>query len=514
MARFLALEWDSFEARLAVASARGSDVYIEQAFSVPLGLRDGEAKSDSSPEAIGEKLRGAMSAARVRATDALVVVGRANIELKQLTLPPVPDEELPDMVRLQAMREFHSLGENWPLDYLPLNNGAQENRTVLAAAMSPELLAQFQQVCQAAGLTVARLILRPCAAASLFLRRPESTAEQVRLLVDFLNDEADLTVLVGRDAAFLRTARLPVNVLSDAESSRPLLAEIRRTIAAAQNQLGGRKVEAIYVCGTQAEHAAVVSRLEQELGLPARLFDPLAGLHVDPALKRNQPDNIGRFAPLLGMLADEIEQVQHGMDFLNPRKRPVSPSKRNKYAVYGLAACAVVLLAVFVIWQRLSSLDAEIAELSNQSKALDPVVTSSKEVERAVTEIKAWSKSDIVWLDELRELSEEFPSAQEAMVTQLRFSPHSEGGMMTLEGLVKEASTVDLLQSRLRDERHSMEHKEYQQDYNQKMYGLQFKSEIIVKNQPPAAPAAAKQAGQRPTAGIKLATNPAEKKGE
>ena len=503
MARFLALEWDNREARVAVASSRGSDILVEHAFSVPLGTRDGEEKSDSSPAAIGERIGAALTQARIRTPEALVAVGRSNIELKQLTLPPVPEEELPDMVRFQAMREFHSLAENWPLDFLPISESGQESRSVLAAAMSPELLAQFEQVCQSAGCNATRLVLRPCAAASLFLRRGDSTAEPVRLLVDLLNEEADLTVLVDRDAVFLRTARLPAAALSDPDACRPLVAEIRRTLAAAQNQLVGRKIEAIYVCGNQSEHAAMISRLEQELNLPTRLFDPLAGLQIDAALKKNLPANIGRFAPLLGMLADEIEEVRHGMDFLPPRRKPEPPSQRNRYAVYGLALCAVLLLGAFLVWQRLATLDAEIAKLQADLKAYDPVIKSSQEVEKGVAEIKKWSISDITWLDEIRELSEEFPSSQEAMVTQLRLSQHAEGGLMTLDGLVKEASTLDTLQSRLRDERHSVEDKEWQQDDEVKQYGWQFKSEIVVK--PPLAKA-------KP--GIKLADAPAGKKGE
>lgn len=493
MARFLALEWDNREARVAVAAERGSEILVEHAFSVPLGARDGEEKSDSSPAAIGERIGAALTQARVRSAEALVAVGRSNIELKQLTLPAVPDEELPDMVRFQAMREFHSLAENWPLDFSPISDSGPDNRSVLAAAMSPDLLATFEQVCASAGTKASRLVLRPCAAASLFLRRPEATAEAVRLLIDLLNEEADLTVLVNRDAIFLRTARLPAAALTDPEHCRPLVGEIRRTLAAAQNQLVGRKVEAIYVCGNQSEHAEMISRLEQELSLPTRLFDPLAGLQIDSSLQRNLPASIGRYAPLLGMLADEIEQVQHGMDFLHPRRKPEPPSQRNRYTAYGLALCVTVLLAAFMIWQRLSALDAEIAQLNQDLKAYEPVVKSSAEVEKAVAEVKKWSVSDITWLDELREMSEKFPASQDVMLTHVRFGHHGEGGLMTIEGLVKDASTIDLLQNRLRDERHIVELKETTQDNDIKQYGWQFKSEVVVK--PPAAAGAPGQAG-------------------
>lgn len=501
MSRFLAIEWDSREARLAVASSRGSDIVVEHAFSVPLPPREeGKAVAD---KLIGEKIAAGLADARVRLTDALVAVGRSNIELKQLTFPPVPDDELPDMVRWQATREFHSLGDNWPLDYMPLAGGPADNRTVLAAAMSPELLAQMQETCTAAGLKPQRLVLRPSAAASLFLRTPEAAQHQIRLLVDLMADEADLTVLVDRDAVFLRTARLPGDVLSTPENCKPLLGEIRRTLAAAQNQLGGRKIEAIFLCGTQAEHTAVVGRIEQELGLPARLFDPMSGLKLDAGLKGKQPENIGRFAPLLGMLVDELENVPHGMDFLRPRRAPTPPSKRNTYALAGLAAVALVGAVSLFAWQRLASLDAEIVQLAAQSKSLNEEVTKARERERVVAEIKQWGVNDLVWLDELRELSQEFPDSKEAMLTHLRFGRHNDGGEMTLEGLVREASVVDQLEQRLRDERHAVEGRGRQQDKQRKEYSWQFKSAVVVKpmtgetKAPPVRQAAAKPAGAR-----------------
>ena len=96
-----------------------------------------------------------------------MAVGRGSIELRQLQLPPAPDEELPDMVRFQAAREFNELDENWLLDFVPIDQGAEGPRTVLAMAIAPAVIRQIEGVCEQAGLKMQRLLLRPCAAASL-----------------------------------------------------------------------------------------------------------------------------------------------------------------------------------------------------------------------------------------------------------------------------------------------------------------------------------------------------------
>src|SRR5579885_1677901 len=105
MPRLLALEWDNREVRVAVGTPRGSDALIEDAFIIPLPARaegtDGEQKTAGL-------IAAALSERRVGRATGLAAVGRAGIELKELTLPPAPDEELPDLVRFQALREFHS----------------------------------------------------------------------------------------------------------------------------------------------------------------------------------------------------------------------------------------------------------------------------------------------------------------------------------------------------------------------------------------------------------------------
>ena len=481
MPRYIAIEWDSREARIAVASLRGSEVGIEDAWSVPLGPRE-EGKTGHDPQ-IGDRINAALNHRGIKRADGLVAIGRTNVELKQLSFPPVPDEELPQMVRWQATREFHSLGENWPLDYLPLSGNSTEQRVVLAAAMSPELLEQVQQACQTAGLKALRVVLRPCAAASLFLRQPEANQEQVRLLIDLSADDADLTVLVNRDVVFLRTARLPNEGYTPAERARQLLAEIRRTLAAAHNQLGTRRVEAIYLCGTQAEHSGHVARMEQELGLPVRLFDPFAGLQIDRNLKGAMPENAGRFAALLGLLCDELQSAPHGLDFLNPHKPPAPPSRRKQYLMAGAGVAAVAAAVALFISYRLSTLEAEIKQLTAESTSLTKEVKESAELEKRVGEIRKWTASDIAWLDELRELAIELPPAQEVMLTQLRLSSRKEGGEMILEGVVKQPSAIDALEKSLRDQHHSVEGLGRHQESQIKNYGWRWKSSVVVTPQ-------------------------------
>ena len=477
MAKHLALEWDSREARVAVASTRGTQLVLEQAFSVPLEASEG---GDESAERVGERIGAALAARRIPRLDTMVAVGRASIELKHLQLPPAPDEDLPDLVRFQAQREFNTLGADWPLDFVPLNDSPSEPRTVLAAAIAPDLVAQIERTCVAARQTAQRLVLRPYAAASLYCRRQTGDAGQVVLLVDLLSDEADLTVLFDGRVIYLRTARVR-DPLSAPEAVRGLLGEIRRTLPAVQNQLGGRRVERVQLCGTLAEHAALTKQIEDEIKLPVAVFDPWEGLTRVGELREALPARAGRFAPLLGLLADEAAGAAHALDFLHPRRRPPPPSRRKQFLLAGAIAAGVALLVGGGFWWRVWSLGAEIDALARQSQSLKAAVTAAEQTQLAAADIEKWRGGNVVWLDELDRLAEKLPPADEVMLTSLSLSLAPEpGGNIALKGLARDPAAINGLAGGLRDEGHRVSVDKRSYNDAVKPYNWQFDSTLAV----------------------------------
>ena len=346
MARILALDITESDARLVAASARVGGATVEAMIRVALPSGEG-----ATPEARGAALAAALAERRVARGAALVVLGRAQVELKQLTLPPSPDTELPDMVRLQGLREFTSLSDDWPLDFVPLGHDATQPREVLAAAVSPEVMAALRATCGAAGLEASRVGLRPMAAASLFLRGREANRYSVRLLIDLLPGEADLTVIADKHVVFTRNARLgshgspipseepsadkaKVAESTTASSKTPashaaLVGQIRRTLAAVHSQLKDRRVEVVYVWGVSPPIQALARQIEKEIDLPCQTLDPLAEMTLARELRDTPPESPERFAALLGLIADEAESITPAVDFLHPRQAPPPPSRRR-----------------------------------------------------------------------------------------------------------------------------------------------------------------------------------------
>ncbi len=446
MARLIALEWDVREARVAVGSSRGTEIVVEQAFAVPWAE---EAEDESRPADQGRQLANALAAHGISNTDVLVGLGRASIELRMLTLPATPPEERPDLVRFQAMQAFTNIGEDWPVDFVEIDQKENEVN-ILATAISPDLVEQVKRVCEPATLNPARVLLRPFATVSLLRRNQQLDQCETCLVVDLLSEEADLTVTSDGQVVFIRTIRLP-NQADPAARAQMLVGELKRTIGAAQNQLGGSRVGRVVICGDPNEHSVLTNAVGSRLSLDVALFNPLDGVRLGRDLKRSPPDNPGRFTPLFGMLADEAAGSLHAIDYLNPRKRPDPPNNTRRNLLAGAGVLAVSLLLVALVWGRLGQLDREIADLEKTNDALTKSVEEATTLVGYQNEVHDFTDGDVTWLDELHEMARHLPDADKAILDEVTFGAHPQrGGLMTLKGHVTESALIAEFEASLR----------------------------------------------------------------
>lgn len=490
MANLIAIDWDRREARIVAATTQGRGLRIEQVFAVAWA---GEASDDAADVARSTALKNALREKGISRGDALVTIARGSVELKQLELPPAPDEELPDLVRFLARRELHAFDEAAPLDFVAVPAEEGKPRTVLAAAIEAKLVEQIRAVCDAAGLRLRRVLLRPCATASLAVRKFADVERPLRLTVDLGGDEAEVVATAGRDVVLLRAARLP-SESAPAEYGRALTSELRRTLAAVQYQSGGKPVESITLCGTRGGQTELAESLTSDLQLPVHVVDPgerLAelGATIDVPLELRK-----RLGPLLGALVDEAEDIAPAFDFLNPRRRPDPPNRRRRAVAWGAAAAVVVLAAWGATWLQLKKMDDQIDALRKESAALNPAIKEADLLDKRAAEVEKWLKADIVWVDELARLAKLFPPAKEAMLTQLRLSSHVQGGEMHLNGVLTDSVIGDKADTSLRDEKHVVEGKGRGYDPESSQYPWRFETTVIVKNGAPLP--VAKQGGR------------------
>jgi hypothetical protein len=364
---------------------------------------------------------------------------------------------------------------------VPIDETAAGPRTVLATAIAPAMIQQIEAVCEHAGVKMRRLLLRPCEAASLLAGDKSVGAEQVRLMIVLFAEEADLTAVVDGKAVFLRTMRFT----GDPPPIPGLLAEIRLTMAAVQNQLGGREVESIVLVGQEGAHADMARRMESELGMRVELFDPFSAVELLPALKNALPANPDRFAPLLGMLLTESGQGNHAIDFLHPRRRPEAPNRRRLWVLAGTAAA--ILAAAYLVWSRVETylLASEVDELTLQSKALESDIAKAKKVSAAAGEISKWADSQVNWLDQLYGLSQAFPPSKDAVLQELTLDVKPQGNaQMIVKGRARDHQVAEEMQERIRAAGGQITSPSGFDDRGSKQYPWSFEARLLLKGGP------------------------------
>lgn len=462
MPRILAIDWDRREARALLISSGATGTSVTGAWTASLATADGSALNGKQ---VGTRLAAAISEQISGKITTIVAVGRDNVQMQLLSLPPAPAGELPDMVRFQAERDFTTLGADAALDYVPISGDATTPNQVLAMALSTAGVTEVRELCQALNVEPTRITLRACASASLVHRAGLIDAEHIALIVNPLIDEADLTVQAGEKTVLMRTVRLP-DATQRESRQRALLGEIRRTMTAVRQQLADRKVEQVIICGSEDSDAA--QQFSSDLDVPVTPFPVQPQAPAGFATQDMPGDARDRFAAPLGMSLNEADRRPPIIDFANVRKKAERRPFTRTHALAAAAVASVLLFFGAQLWQQIAGasgtlqmLNAEIADTESEAEGFDDEVKKAAAIDR-------WLATDVNWLDELEQFArrvrpkpltdKEFPVDSDIVVTQITVTrpagSDAEGGQLVLQAKAKSDAAVRDLEQRLRDEYH------------------------------------------------------------
>lgn len=436
MTNKLAIDWDETELRLVAARCSGDRVSISDAAVIPIA--DGN---------IFETLRAAIQQRGLEKTETLVAIGRGRAELRELQLPPVSDDDLPDMVRYQAIRNFASAGDSSTVDFL-VTKRTPESVEMIAAAVGPTDLSDISKTCESADLEIKRISLRPLAAAALYLNQHHSGGDTV--LIDLLANDAEIVVARDGRVIFVRTVRMPNLVAS---RGKALAGELRRSLAAC----GSRgSLDRVILWGRESVHAEEKAMLAEASGSEVDVLDPFDLVDVDRKANANLPDHVGRLAPLVGLLVADVAAPDRLVDFLNPRRRPEEkPNPYRKFAMIGVPV-AVAALIGFVMYRQLSQLDREIESLTKANARETANVDRASNSIRRTEIVDAYLDGNVNWLDEIERLAVSMPPSDQMIVRRIGGSVDDRrgGGTLTVVGGVTEPDVIHDFENALRDDQH------------------------------------------------------------
>jgi hypothetical protein len=460
MPKKIALDYDESELRIVTANCSGARVQVTDARVIPIGQGD----------SVSQKLRAYITSQGLQKTETLVAIGRGKAELRELQLPPVPDEELPDMVRYQAIRSFASASDRAIVDFLVTNRTA-ENKTLIAAAVAPGDLDKVRELCSTSELVLKRVALRPLTAASLYLRG--SKPPPICVLIDLLTDDAEIVIAREGKVIFVRTVRLPSE---EKHRSGAIASELHRTMVACGET---STPDRIVVWGTESVHVGDIAAIKSTITCDdVRAVNPfdLVDLQMD---RGSLPEHIGRLAPLVGLLASDEGAPETLIDFLNPRERVEEEPDRVRRLLMIATPIAALFLIGFFVYRQFAEWDRKIANATNEVNLLLPAVDASI----ARTEkVDQFLDGDVNWLDEFRRLSVKAPPSDKMIVKSITATanPRGGGGIIRLSGAVTEPGVIDVLEDALRDESHGVVGKGSQEQKSNDAYRWTFSESVMI----------------------------------
>lgn len=489
MPKQLVIELDAAEARAMLLSVAGLRVKLEKYLEIALEKEVGERKEYSGEAAAAElNLAVVQSLARegISHVETIALVGREDVELRLLNLPPAPEAELPEMVRFQAAQEMPALGAKTPLDYLPLDEGrpAGQSQRVLAAVLKPGVMSRLEKICGEAKLTLTSVVLRPAATASLVLREKPELGAGCCLLLEMLDRHMEIAALNRGQVVFLRQVLLAEGA-DDAAAAEALIAEIRRTRLAAASQEGVEKVEPIVVLGEGADYETFAKILQNSLGADVLPFDPMVSsraVKIDSQDLANERDTWrdDYCTALVGAAVDEASGRRPAFDFLHPRRPAQPPNRRNTYMLAALCAAVCVLAVIALNWVQNYRFTKDIARIQWQLSSLEPKLKEAEKLVAADEEMQVWLRDEVVWLEELSWLSEKFPPAKDAMLNSFSATAAAGRREMRLGGLARDVDAAGKLDAGLRDDAHQVVGRTKSENSSGGGYGIQFRSSVQI----------------------------------
>lgn len=474
MPHILVLDWDQREVRLVLGRTSGRLTRVLALDSLPLPpVGDDPERVD---QAFAAQIKEWLAPWRADRLRVLVAVPRSSVELLYLTLPPAKDEELPELVTNLAVQESPAISEQTLLDFLPSAGAPEAPRPVLVAALADDEQRRIRGRLAAAGLTPQRIVLRPLAGANLF-RRLIAVSDRTSLVINRVGQDLELNLVASGRIGFTRTIRLPEQA-SEEDVAERLVAEAKRTVLAAPREhVGDEGIRNVYVFGSQAEYESLAADLGRELSLPIEVLDPLDAVEAPDVAVPPQPE---RFAPLLGALLDEWAG-SHPIDFLHPR-RPPHPWAR--WRIPALAAGGLVLAALALglyVWGNLAEVNADNQRLAMRLRDLNETARKAVKQKERIEAIAAWKNRDVNWLEELRDLSNRFPGARDAVVLRMSMRPsQGAGGLIDLQGLVRDPKVVVNLERQVRDDFRTVRSRRVQQRTQENDYTWVYETSVSV----------------------------------
>jgi hypothetical protein len=404
----------------------------------------------------------------------VVSLPRDRLIARQLAIPRVGPAEEPGMVRFQVMRDLNESPDEVKLDYETADLPGAADRRVLALLLRIELFNTWKTIATGSQLKLGGL--SPRLSGLVGLMSDLGPVDEPVAVVAVGGAWSELVVLLNGKPLFSRSLN----------PATGLVQEIRRSLSLYGSQNPETAPKSLFLLAPPKwdQDADLASATK----LPLQRILPFDGVLDAPSLPINSSDYVAALGVLSGLARVEEKGYKNRPDFLNP-KQPPPPSQmeQQRVAIYAFVGFIAFVVAGWFLWGVKSRTMDELDTLTRRRDSLKKEFEDSKVTAKRYQALGAWD--DVVWLDEIYDISHRIPNTKDLQLTEISASPRRNPeketdfrSHLTIKGTLpggpeKREALKSLLDELRKDGVYKIEKEEQK--------GSDFTLEIDVKRRPP-----------------------------
>jgi Tfp pilus assembly PilM family ATPase len=494
MSEYLALDWDDQQLLGLDAQVASESLHVRKCVRFDWKA---DARPSEHTEAAGKQLRAELDRAGIGATHVLVSLPREEAIVRLLELPECTDDELPELVRLQAATRSAVPLDRLLLDFLPLPRMAGvTGRRVLMVTLGKPAADRIQAVLTAAGLQATAIHLSAVGAAEVVAHQPRAVAENSELAADLIVSRSasrvEITAIARDQILFMHGATVSAHLPPEAIIAQ-ILAETSRATVALSQAAPGTRIASGWIFGSTTELAGLPEAFRQRFGFDFQVLEtPFATPSVRADFDAKGPQAQGAFPPLGILLAHASPRVA-SIDFLHPRQKVVKPDRRRLHqALAGAGAVVTVAAILGGIHLRVARLDDQIATLQSSNDTRRRNLEKSEPLMKTAKLIEDWTQRNVDWLEQFRQMETAIGGTDRLHFVSFNgeVAVMNSLATMTASGRAKSRHDVEAMNAKLAEAGYGPKPKEITPDEKNPAFPEKFELSVQINSLHPKEPAA------------------------
>jgi hypothetical protein len=341
--------------------------------------------------------------------------------LRKIDIPPSTEEELYQILKIQAEREFSLNLDDLMLDYIGKPDSIKPGTIFLVAALRKRIYQIIKSV-ESAGPGVSSVTVSSLALASVSLNKGVSQrALYLRPQYSELLSTDGKNVFVQK---FFQTA-FP-DICKEKTDIERFAEEVRRSISLQQDTIKSAGLAKLITWNSAGLDETEFQTFQRAFSPDIEIIPGDISLNGYDSKSLSKPtQQVFQASAALGFTT--LSPGILPMDLIHSKMTVKKKSNRNKYFVWSAAIMAALILSGLIMFFDWKKDNKAVEELSARLDDMNEEIIISEDIVSKVTAAKGWYSKRISVLDCLRELTMAFPEKGSIWVTDLVYNGNMQG---------------------------------------------------------------------------------------